>query len=245
MWDQIINQHYFQDDILHQIRKQYQTFGYVVLDDFYSPNIFEYISEQFHKIYPEKKECDYYSKIDDTYRKLATINGDIILNQSPGLKDIYNHPQLKNWIEKATQLTLIDCNKNLWAVFNIHHGNKCNHGWHLDIEAVVMNLMIHENISLSRKGGCLRLVPDWLILKEKNPTLNNSELYELIKQDNKTHDVYLKANQVILLQGNRVLHSVSNMPETNSTRITFLYSWQDINSRDNTNQNGAADALYG
>jgi len=127
---------------------------------------------------------------------------------------------------------LMDCAESLWAIFNIHDGRDCDHGWHVDKEAVVFNLMIEENIHEARQGGGLRLFSDWVQFKAQYPGASKTELYEIIERENLFTEVYLEPGQAVMFKGTSVLHKVTSMPCDNSRRVTFLFSWDDeVSSR--------------
>ena len=223
----MINPIYCNSDTIDRLILDYGKHGYVVLDQFFEPDFFAQIVTQFQQIRDEQKRFDYYCESDCSYRKISTINGNVISQRSPFLRALYENVDFRGWIQRLTEVDLLDCHESLWAIFNIHHGKNCDHGWHADKEAVVFNLMIDENIHEAKQGGCLRLYSEWLEFKAQHPGLSKPELYQLIEQENLFTEVYLEPGQAVVFKGTSVLHKVTSMPNDDSRRVTFLYSWDD------------------
>lgn len=243
MNDTLINQKYLADDVLSEIREGYAKHGYAVLDQFFKPAVFTEILRNFESLKQQKKRFDYFCESDSSFRKLSTINGNVILNDAPYLRSIYENPELRRWVESVTGVAILDCHESLWAIFNIHEGSNCDHGWHADKEAVVFNLMIDENIHQIRQGGGLRLYSNWLELKAQNPQMSKVELYNLVESEHLYEEVYMTPGQAVLFKGTSVLHKVTSMPEVHNKRVTFLYSWDDIESSQ-LNESEASLVLY-
>lgn len=223
----MINRTYLAGEMIDRLGHDFNRRGYIVLDRFFERDLLGEITAEFELMREEKKRFDYYCESDCSYRKLSTINGRIIHERSPFLRGLYHDAGLRDWIRRVTHVDLMDCSESLWAIFNIHEGGSCDHGWHVDKEAVVLNLMIEENVHEARRGGGLRLFSEWIQLKARYPGASKAELYEMIEQESLFTEVYLEPGQAVVFKGTSVLHKVTSMPRDDCRRVTFLFSWDD------------------
>lgn len=223
----LIRNKYSSSEQISLLRDAFAKDGYVVLDQLFETNFFAEIQNQFRQMREKKKRFDYFCESDSSYRKLSTINGYVIDEYSPILRQLYDHSDFRDWISAIANTELMNCHESLWAIFNIHEGPNCDHGWHADKEAVVFNLMIDENIHEAKQGGGLRLYSEWVRFKENHPGLSKTEMYDIIEREKLYTEVYMAPGQAVLFKGTSVLHKVTSMPHDDSKRVTFLYSWDD------------------
>ena len=243
MWNTILNEAYLNVSHVESLTRCYQEKGLVLLDVLFQESVLDYITCEYRRLFDRRKRVDFYSDKDESRRRLETINSRVILEESMGLWFLYGNRQLHNLIEQIVGAQIHDELDYQWCVFNVHREKGCEHGWHVDMGAYVLNLVLEENLSHEQAGGSFDVVPDWLALCQDYPGLCRQALYRLAKEEGMVHHIYLRRGQAVLMRANQILHRVSAMPHKHSRRVACLISW-DNKTREAEDEGPASRALY-
>jgi hypothetical protein len=220
----IVSSDYYRVDIQNQIKKEFQSNGYVKLPKFLTSEAFNTISSEVIRLYTKRVRKDFVMPSYNTDRKMSTISGKEVVRISDVIADFYASTELREIISSLIGNYIHTVrHEDEFLVVNFLDGERDTHGWHLDDPRYAL-IVIIESPS-DDDGGNLEYVPDWNRFARKNnldPIQNILEGLQIAKCGDIVKTDSLKSSDCYLLDAHDVLHRVSPMHGTGKRKALNL-----------------------
>ena len=206
--------------------------GYIELPNFLSHEVFCQLKGTVEALKDQLSIRNFSMPKYETPRKLLTLGGSTIKQNSPSLRKLYTNSSILNFIKQVVQEEVFFCqHPEEWMVINYLNEQGSTHGWHLDDPEFALILLLEIN----GEGGNVEIINYYMNKLQSSCSRdeiihNIPAIVEKGRQERAVFSKQIQSGTAYLLRGGQCLHRVSELTAPHYSRLALNMAFENTPS---------------